>query len=90
MTERSGEQAAEWPRLRLWSWIVFTPRSRSGLQSWVGRVIAWYGEEPRPGFTKATVSAWRVTLETRESRSVSITVRITPARNWPSKAPDTG
>ena len=25
--------------------------------------IAWYGQEPRPGFTKAAVSAWRVALE---------------------------
>src|ERR1700680_3784576 len=25
----------------------------------------WFGREPRPGFTKATVSAWRVALEGR-------------------------
>jgi hypothetical protein len=24
--------------------------------------FSWYAQEPRPGFTKATVSAWRVTL----------------------------
>src|ERR1035437_8059122 len=34
----------------------------------------WYGQEPRPGFTKATVSAWRVTLEARSLGSVSINV----------------
>ena len=27
--------------------------------------FGWYAQEPRPGFTKATVSAWRVTLEER-------------------------
>jgi hypothetical protein len=32
--------------------------------------FAWYGQEPRPGFTKATVAAWRVALEAR-GRAVS-------------------
>ena len=41
----------------------------------------WYGEEPRPGFTKATVSAWRVALEARGLGAVSINVRITAASN---------
>ena len=27
----------------------------------------WYGQEPRPGFTKATVSSWRVALEIARS-----------------------
>jgi hypothetical protein len=27
--------------------------------------FAWYGQEPRPGFTKAIVAAWRVALEAR-------------------------
>jgi hypothetical protein len=27
--------------------------------------FAWYELEPRPGFTKAAVSAWRVALEAR-------------------------
>jgi DNA-binding transcriptional MerR regulator len=27
--------------------------------------IAWFGLEPRPGFTKATVNAWRASLEAR-------------------------
>jgi hypothetical protein len=25
--------------------------------------LAWFQQAPRPGFTKATVSAWRVSLE---------------------------
>jgi hypothetical protein len=37
----------------------------------------WFGREPRPGFTKTTVSAWRVALEARGLGSVSINVRIT-------------
>jgi hypothetical protein len=39
----------------------------------------WFGREPRPGFTKATVSAWRVALEGRLG-SISINVRMTAVR----------
>jgi hypothetical protein len=35
----------------------------------------WYAPEPRPAFTKATVSAWRVALEERGLGSFSIIVR---------------
>jgi hypothetical protein len=35
--------------------------------------IAWFTLEPRPaGFTKATVTAWRVALEARRLRPISI------------------
>jgi hypothetical protein len=34
--------------------------------------IGWYKLEPRPGFSKATVSAWRVSLEARGLGSSSI------------------
>jgi hypothetical protein len=27
--------------------------------------FAWYGQEPRPGSTKATVAVWRIALEAR-------------------------
>jgi len=40
----------------------------------------WFGREPRPRFTKATVSAWRVALEARGLGSISINVRITAVR----------
>jgi hypothetical protein len=45
--------------------------------------------ELRPGFTKATVSAWRVTLETRGLGSVSIKVRITAVRKLAMEPADT-
>jgi hypothetical protein len=50
----------------------------------------WYGQEPRPGFTKATVAAWRVALEARGLGAVSINVRITACGNWPLRPPTTG
>jgi site-specific recombinase XerD len=52
--------------------------------------IAWYGQEPRPGFTKAAVSAWRVALEARKLGSVSINVRITAVRKLAAEAVDNG
>jgi integrase/recombinase XerD len=50
----------------------------------------WFGKEPRPGFTKATVSAWRVALEARGLGSVSINVRITAVRKLAVEAADNG
>ena len=52
--------------------------------------FAWYGEEPRAGFTKATVSAWRVALEARGLGAVSINVRITAVRKLAVEAADNG
>src|SRR5258705_8500281 len=52
--------------------------------------IAWYAIEPRAGFTKATVSAWRVVLEGRGLGSVSINVRITAVRKLAVEAADNG
>src|SRR5579872_7461718 len=52
--------------------------------------FAWFGREPRPGFSKATVSAWRVALEARGLGSVSINVRITAVRKLAAEAADNG
>jgi len=52
--------------------------------------IAWYTEEPRPGFTKATVSAWRVALEARKLGPISIDVRLTAVRKLAVEAADNG
>jgi site-specific recombinase XerD len=50
----------------------------------------WFGREPRPGFTKTTVSAWRVALEARGLGAVSINVRITAVRKLAVEAADNG
>jgi site-specific recombinase XerD len=52
--------------------------------------FAWYALEPRPGFTKATVSAWRVALEARGLGAVSMNVRITAVRKLAVEAADNG
>src|SRR5260370_26823715 len=52
--------------------------------------FAWYEQEPRAGFTKATVAAWRVALEARGLGAVSINVRITAVRNLAVEPRTTG
>src|SRR3981189_986292 len=52
--------------------------------------FAWYGQESRPGFTKATVSAWRVALEAPGPGSISINVRIPAVRKLAVEAADNG
>jgi hypothetical protein len=42
--------------------------------------FSWCGQEPRPGFSKATVNAWRVTLDERGLGSSSIIVRMSAIR----------
>src|SRR3954447_9307254 len=46
--------------------------------------------EPRPGFTKATVCSWRVSLEARGLGTVPINVRITAVRKLAVEAADNG
>ena len=55
-----------------------------------GLNFAWFSQEPRPGFTKATVAAWRVALEARGLGAVSINVRITAVRKLAVEAADNG
>jgi hypothetical protein len=50
----------------------------------------WYSQEPRPGFTRATVAAWCVTLEARGLGAVSINVRITAVRKLAVEGADNG
>ena len=59
-------QAAHWQRLkRLVLDSVSSPITRHVYNLGLDEFFAWYGQEPRAGFTKATVAAWRVALEAR-------------------------
>src|SRR5690348_15192534 len=83
--------ASEWQRLkRLVLDSVSSPITRRVYNLGLDEFIAWYGLEPRPGFTKATVSAWRVALEARGLGAVSINVRITSVRKLAVEAADNG
>src|SRR3954454_5358839 len=82
-------QAAHWQRLkRLVLDSVSSPITRRVYNLGLDEFFEWYGRELRPGFTKATVAAWRVALEARGLGAVSINVRITAARKLAVEAAD--
>jgi hypothetical protein len=84
-------QAAHWQRLkRLVLDSVSSPITRRVYNLGLDEFFEWYGHEPRPGFTKATVCAWRVALEARGLGAVSINVRITAVRKLAVEASDNG
>jgi len=61
-----ANQAENWHRLKsLVLDSVSSPITRRVYNLGLDEFIAWYGLEPRPGFTKATVNAWRMALEAR-------------------------
>jgi integrase len=53
--------------------------------------LAWFCQEPQPaGFCKATVSAWRASLEVRKLGSSSIIIRMSAIRKLAFEAADNG
>jgi site-specific recombinase XerD len=87
-----ADKASEWRKLKaLVLDSVSSPITRRVYNLGLDEFIAWFMLEPRPaGFTKATVSAWRVTLEQRGLGSVSVNVRITAVRKLAVEASDNG
>jgi site-specific recombinase XerC len=75
------EKIAEWQRLKaLVLDSVSSPITRRVYNMALDEFMAWFRQEPRPGFTKATVSAWRVSLEARGLGSSSIIIRMSAIR----------
>src|ERR1039458_6692810 len=86
-----ANRAADWRRLKaLVLDSVSSPITKRVYNLGLDEFFAWYGREARPGFTKATVSAWRVALEARGLGSVSINVHITAVRKLAVEAADNG
>src|SRR5262252_6897331 len=84
-------QQNQWLRLKaLVLNSVSSPITRRVYNLGLDEFFAWYGQEPRAGFTKATVAAWRVALEARGLGAVSINVRITAVRKLAVEAADNG
>jgi len=52
--------------------------------------MGWFQQAPRPAFTKATVSAWRVSLEERRHGSSPIIIRMSAIRKLAAEASDNG
>src|SRR5271168_1408709 len=85
------DRSAEWRRLKaLVLDSVSSPITKRVYNLGLDEFFKWYEQEPRSGFTKATVSAWRVALEARNLGSVSINVRITAVRKLAVEAADNG
>src|ERR1022692_1583763 len=81
-------QANQWHKLKaLVLDSVSSPITERVYNLGLNEFFEWYGQEARPGFTKATVSAWRVALEARGLGSISINVRIARLTNISIRIP---
>jgi hypothetical protein len=85
-------QTRQWHKLKaLVLDSVSSPITKRVYNLGLDEFFAWLSvQEPRPGFTKATVSVWRVALEARGLGAVSINVRITAVRKLAVQAADNG
>src|SRR5947209_728143 len=85
------EKLAEWQKLKaLVLDSVSSPITRRVYNMALNEFMVWYAQAPRPGFSKATVSAWRASLETRSLGSSSIIIRMSAIRKLAGEAVDNG
>ena len=85
------EKPAEWDRLKQMVLdSVSSPITKRVYNMALDEFLAWFKQAPRPGFTKATVSAWRVSLEERKLGSSSIIIRMSAIRKLAREAADNG
>jgi site-specific recombinase XerD len=86
-----ANKTTNWQRLKaLVLDSVSSPITKRVYNLGLDEFFEWFSQEPRPGFTKATVSAWRVALEARGLGAVFINVRITAVRKLAVEAADNG
>jgi hypothetical protein len=84
-----SNRAADWQRLKaLVLDSVSSPITRRVYNPGPDEFNAWYGQEPRSGFGKATANGWRAALEARGLGSVSTDIRITAVRELAVEAAD--
>jgi len=85
------ERPAQWNKLKaLVLDSVSSPITKRVYSMALDEFLSWFREAPRPGFTKATVSAWRVSLEERGLGSSSIIMRMSAIRKLAAEAADNG
>src|ERR1700730_4452332 len=85
------QKIAGWEKLKaLVLDSVSSPITKRVYKMALDEFLAWFQQGPRPGFTKATVSAWRVSLEDRRLASSSIIVRMSAIRKLAAEAADNG
>jgi integrase len=87
----SFEKIAQWQKLKtLVLDSVSSPITKRVYNMALDEFMGWFQQAPRPGFTKATVSAWRVSLEDRRLGSSSIIIRMSAIRKLAAEAADNG
>jgi integrase len=85
------QKIAGWDKLKtLVLDSVSSPITKRVYNMALDEFLGWFQQAPRPGFTKATVSAWRVSLEDRRLGSSSIIVRMSAIRKLAAEAADNG
>jgi site-specific recombinase XerC len=85
------EKIAQWQKLKtLVLDSVSSPITKRVYNMALDEFMNWFQQAPRPGFTKATVSAWRVSLEARGLGSSSIIIRMSAIRKLAAEAADNG
>jgi site-specific recombinase XerD len=85
------EKIAQWEKLKaLVLDSVSSPITKRVYNMALNEFMDWFQQAPRPGFTKATVSAWRVSLEERRLGSSSIIIRMSAIRKLAAEAADNG
>lgn len=85
------EKIAQWEKLKqLVLDSVSSPITKRVYNMALDEFMEWFQRAPRPGFTKATVSAWRVSLEARGLGSSSIIIRMSAIRKLAAEAADNG
>src|SRR5215813_11229471 len=85
------EKIAQWEKLKaLVLDSVSSPITRRVYNMALNEFMTWYQQAPRPGFSKATVSAWRASLEARKLGSSSIIIRMSAIRKLAGEAVDNG
>src|SRR5580700_1235705 len=84
------EKIAQWQKLKaLVLDSVSSPITKRVYSMALDEFLAWFRQEPRPeGFCKATVSAWRASLEARRLGSSSIIIRMSAIRKLAAEAAD--
>src|SRR5882724_7784155 len=82
---------AQWQKLKMLVLdSVSSPITKRVYNMALDEFYGWFQQAPRPGFTKATVSAWRVSLEERRLGSSSIIIRMSAIRKLAGEAADNG
>jgi len=85
------QKIAGWQKLKaLVLDSVSSPMTKPVYNMALDEFLGWFPQAPRPGFTKATVSAWRVSLEARGLGSSSIIIRMSAIRKLAAEAADNG